>query len=68
MIRQMILRWAWRALKPRLLEWLCERALCLPAHQRGALAQRLDAPLQTVEQIETMLRQLTLYKLERWNP
>ncbi len=45
------------------------RARAVPAcDQRGALAQRLDAPLQTVEQIETMLRQLTLYKLERWNP
>ncbi|GIV09937.1 MAG: hypothetical protein KatS3mg020_0393 [Fimbriimonadales bacterium] len=67
-MRQTILRWAWRALKPILLEWLHNRALRLPAHQRDALAQRLGAPPHTVEQIETTLRQLTLYQLERWNP
>lgn len=67
-MRQTILRWAWRWLKPTVLQWLSERALRLPAHQRDALAQRLRVPIQTVEQVETALRQLILYRLERWNP
>lgn len=67
-MRQTILRWAWRLLKPTLLQWLGERALRLSAPQRDALAHRLRAPVQTVEQIETTLRQLVLYQLERWNP
>lgn len=67
-MRQAILRWAWSVLKPTLLRWLSERALHLPAHQRDALAQRLRVPVQTVEQVETALRQMVLYHLERWNP
>ncbi|MCS7208762.1 MAG: hypothetical protein NZ874_04240 [Fimbriimonadales bacterium] len=67
-MRQTILRWAWQVLKPALRQWLNERALRLPAHQRDALAQRLCVPVQTVEQVETVLRQLALYQLERWNP
>lgn len=67
-MRQTILRWAWRQFKPTLLQWLNERALRLPAHQRDALAQRLRVPIQTVEQVETALRQLILHRLERWNP
>ncbi len=67
-MRQTILRWAWSALKPMLVQWLTEHALRLPAHQRNALAQRLRVPVQTVEQVETALRQVVLYRLERWNP
>ncbi|MFN4033380.1 MAG: hypothetical protein ACK4ME_07100 [Fimbriimonadales bacterium] len=67
-MRQTILRWSWRLIKPILLRWLRERALRLPEQQRDALARRLGAPVQTVEQIEMTLRQLTLYQLERWNP
>ncbi len=67
-MRQTILRWSWQFIKPILLRWLRERALRLPEQQRDALAQRLGAPVQTVEQIETALRQLTLYQLERWTP
>ncbi|MDM7461940.1 MAG: hypothetical protein P3X24_009890 [bacterium] len=67
-MRQTILRWSWRLIKPTLLRWLRERALKLPTQQRDALAQRLGAPVQTVEQVETTLRQLALYQLERWNP
>jgi hypothetical protein len=55
-------------LKPTLIEWLRERALRLPAHQRDALAQRLRLPLQTIEQVENALRQVVLYRLERWEP
>ncbi|OYT69252.1 MAG: hypothetical protein CFK49_11440 [Armatimonadetes bacterium JP3_11] len=67
-MKQTILRWAWSALKPTLLKWLNERALRLPAHQRDALAQRLHTPVQTIEQVETALRQMVMYHLERWNP
>jgi hypothetical protein len=67
-MRTTILRWAWQMLKPTLIEWLRERALRLPAHQRDALAQRLRLPLQTVEQLENALRQVVLYRLERWEP
>jgi hypothetical protein len=67
-MRQTILRWAWNVLKPTLLQWLNERALRLPAHQRDALAQRLRTTVQTIEQVETALRQLVVYHLERWNP
>lgn len=49
-------------------QWLEERALRLSAAQRDALAQRLGVPVAVVEQVETMLRQLTLHQLERWNP
>jgi len=63
-----MLRWAWNALKPTLLKWLRERALRLPAHQRDALAQRLHLPVQTIEQVENALRQVALYRLERWEP
>ncbi|MCX7925663.1 MAG: hypothetical protein N2554_07630 [Fimbriimonadales bacterium] len=67
-MRQTILRWVWGVLKPTLRQWLSERALRLPAHQRDALAQRLRVPVQTVEQVETTMRQVVLYHLERWNP
>ena len=67
-MRTTILRWAGQMLKPTLIEWLRERALRLPAHQRDALAQRLRLPLQTVEQVENALRQVVLYRLERWEP
>ncbi len=67
-MKQTILRWAWSALKPTLIRWLNERALRLPASQRDALAQRLRVPVQTVEQVESALRQVVLYRLERWNP
>jgi hypothetical protein len=67
-MRTTILRWAWQMLKPTLIEWLRERALRLPAHQRDALAQCLRLPLQTVEQVENALRQVVLYRLERWEP
>jgi hypothetical protein len=67
-MRQTILRWAWNALKPTQLKWLRERALRLPAHQRDALAQRLRLPVQTIEQVENALRQVALYRLERWEP
>jgi len=67
-MRTTILRWAWQMLKPTLIEWLRERALRLPAYQRDALAQRLRLPLQTVEQVENALRQVVLYRLERWEP
>jgi len=68
MLRTAILRWAWSTLKPALLAWIRERALRLPAHQRDALAQRLCLPVQTVEQVENALRQVVLYRLERWQP
>jgi hypothetical protein len=48
--------------------WLQERALRLPAHQRDALAQRLRLPAQSIEQVENALRQVVLYRLERWEP
>jgi hypothetical protein len=67
-MRQTILRWAWQLLKPTLLMWLRERALRLPAHQRDALAQRLRLPAQSIEQVENALRQVVLYRLERWEP
>jgi hypothetical protein len=67
-MRQTILRWAWQLLKPTLLMWLQERALRLPAHQRDALAQRLRLPAQSIEQVENALRQVILYRLERWEP
>jgi hypothetical protein len=67
-MRQTILRWAWQLLKPTLLPWLQERALRLPAHQRDALAQRLRLPAQSIEQVENALRQVVLYRLERWEP
>ncbi|MFT0753445.1 hypothetical protein [Synechococcus sp. RC10A2] len=67
-MRQTILRWAWQLLKPTLLMWLQERALRLPAHQRDALAQRLRLPAQSIEQVENALRQVVLYRLERWEP
>lgn len=67
-MRRTILRWAWQVVKPGLMSWLRERALRLPAPQRDALALRLRVPTQTVEQVETALRQLLLYQLERWNP
>jgi hypothetical protein len=67
-MRQTILRWAWQLLKPTLLMWLQERALRLPAHQRDALAQRLRLPAQSIEQVESALRQVVLYRLERWEP
>jgi len=67
-MKQTILRWAWSVLKPTLLKWLNERALRLPAHQRDALAQRLRTPVQTIEQVETALRQMVIDHLERWNP
>lgn len=67
-MRHAILRWAWQVVKPSLREWLDERALRLPAHQRDALAHRLGMPPQTVEQIATLLRQITLHQQERWNP
>jgi hypothetical protein len=67
-MRQTILRWAWNALKPTLLKWLRERALRLPAHQRDALAQHLRLPVRTIEQVENALRQVALYRLERWEP
>jgi len=67
-MRTTILRWAWQILKPTLISWLRERALRLPAHQRDALAQRLRLPTQTIEQVENALRQIALYRLERWEP
>ncbi|MFN3689966.1 MAG: hypothetical protein ACK4UU_03465 [Fimbriimonadales bacterium] len=67
-MKQTILRWAWGVLKPTLMQWLNERALRLPAHQRDALAQRLRVPVQTIEQVETALRQVILHRLERWEP
>ncbi len=67
-MRQTLLRWAWQAIKPTLRQWLDERALRLPAHQRDALALRLRLPVQTIEQVENALRQMVLYRLERWNP
>jgi len=67
-MRQTILRWAWQWLKPTLLMWLQERALRLPVHQRDALAQRLRLPAQSIEQVESALRQVVLYRLERWEP
>ena len=67
-MRQTILRWAWQLLKPTLIRWLRERALCLPAHQRDALAQRLRLPARSIEQVENALRQVVLYRLERWEP
>jgi hypothetical protein len=67
-MRQTILRWAWQLLKPTLLPWLQERALRLPTHQRDALAQRLRLPAQSIEQVENALRQVVLYRLERWEP
>jgi len=67
-MRMTILRWAWQMLKPTLIPWLRERALRLPAHQRDALAQHLRLPTQTIEQVENALRQVVLYRLERWEP
>jgi hypothetical protein len=67
-MRTTILRWAWQMLKPTLIPWLRERVLRLPAHQRDALAQRLRLPTQTIEQVENALRQVALYRLERWEP
>ena len=65
---RILLRLAWRALKPALVRWLTERALRLPTSARNDLATRLNIDPACIDAIETAIHDYALAELERFAP
>ncbi len=64
-MREQIVFWVVRVVRPLIVRWLEERELRFPQSRRVALAERLGIPVSAVEQIEHALREQVLQALLR---
>jgi len=65
---RIILRLAWRAIKPSLTRWLTERALRLPTSARNNLATRLNIDPTCIDAIQDAIQDYVLAELEQYHP
>jgi hypothetical protein len=65
---RIILRLAWRAIKPSLTRWLTERALRLPTSTRNNLATQLNLDPACIDAIQNAIQDYALAELERYHP
>jgi hypothetical protein len=65
---RIILKLAWRAIKPSLTRWLAERALRLPTSARNNLATRLNIDPTCIDALESALQDHVLAELEQYHP
>jgi len=65
---RIILRLAWRAIKPSLTRWLTERALRLPTSVRNNLATRLNIDPTCIDAIQDAIQDYVLAELEQYHP
>ena len=65
---RILLRLAWRSIKPALIRWLTERALRLPTSVRNDLATRLNLDPACIDAIQDTIQDYVLTELEQFAP
>ena len=65
---RILLRLAWRSIKPALIRWLTERALRLPTSVRNDLATRLNLDPACIDAIQDAIHDYVLTELEQFAP
>ena len=60
----MLKRWFLKQLRPKIIQWLDERALRIPSAQRLSIARVTGAPIETVDAVCDAVRAYAVSKVD----